>query len=68
MKPEELARQNIDQFLEMAGWKVQDYKDFDLSASHAVGVGIMVFYSLFGYFAHLQWGQVRTGQEGDSTT
>jgi type I restriction enzyme S subunit len=28
MKPEEKAREHIDQLLEKAGWKVQDYQSF----------------------------------------
>jgi type I restriction enzyme R subunit len=38
MKPEEKARQEIDQLLEMAGWKVQDYRELDLGASLGVAV------------------------------
>jgi type I restriction enzyme R subunit len=38
MKPEELAREKIDGLLEAAGWKVQDYKDLNLSASLGVAV------------------------------
>ena len=33
MKPEEKARQQIDRLLEAAGWKVQDYRELNLSAS-----------------------------------
>jgi type I restriction enzyme R subunit len=32
MKPEEKARQEIDQLLEKAGWEVQDYRDLNLGA------------------------------------
>jgi len=38
MKPEEKARINIDQLLDLAGWKVQDYKELNLSASTGVAV------------------------------
>jgi type I restriction enzyme R subunit len=38
MKPEEKARQKIDQLLEAAGWKVQDYKELHLAASLGVAV------------------------------
>jgi len=38
MKPEEKARQKIDRLLELAGWKVQDYKDLNLGASLGVVV------------------------------
>jgi len=38
MKPEEKARITIDKLLELAGWKVQDYKELNLSASTGVAV------------------------------
>lgn len=38
MKPEEKARREIDQLLEMASWKVQDYKEVNLGASLGVAV------------------------------
>lgn len=38
MKPEEEARKNIDRLLDLAGWKVQDYKDLNLGA----GIGVAV--------------------------
>ncbi|MEM4721009.1 MAG: type I restriction-modification enzyme R subunit C-terminal domain-containing protein [Candidatus Methanomethylicaceae archaeon] len=41
MKPEEKARQKIDQLLELAGWTIQDMKDLNLSAS--LGVAIREF-------------------------
>jgi type I restriction enzyme R subunit len=40
MKPEEKARQQIDRLLEAAGWKVQDYRELNLSAS----LGVVVRY------------------------
>jgi len=38
MKPEEKARQKIDKLLESAGWKVQEYKELNLSAGLGVAV------------------------------
>ncbi len=38
MKPEEEARKNIDRLLDLAGWKVQDYKDLNLGAGLGVAV------------------------------
>ncbi len=38
MKPEEQARQKIDQLLEAAGWSVQDYRQLNLRASLGVAV------------------------------
>lgn len=38
MKPEKKARYRIDQLLEAAGWKVQDLKELNLSASLGVAV------------------------------
>src|SRR5512136_2258196 len=38
MKPEEKARQEIDQLLAKAGWEVQDYRELDLGASLGVAV------------------------------
>ena len=37
-KPEEEAREKIDELLTAAGWQVQDYKDINLSASFGVAV------------------------------
>lgn len=41
MKPEEKARQQIDQLLEAAGWKIQDLNELDLSV--ALGVAVREF-------------------------
>ncbi len=41
MKPEELARQRIDELLEASGWQVQDYKQMNISAG--LGVAIREF-------------------------
>lgn len=38
MKPEEIARQKIDELLISAGWVIQDRKDINLSASLGVAV------------------------------
>ena len=38
MKPEERAREKIDQLLEAAGWSVQDYRQLNLRASLGVAV------------------------------
>lgn len=38
MKPEEKARQKIDQLLEAAGWEVQDYRELNLGSSLGVAV------------------------------
>ncbi len=38
MKPEEKARQQIDQLLEAAGWKIQDLRELNLGASLGVAV------------------------------
>ena len=38
MKPEEEARQRIDQLLEQAGWQVQEFKSINLGASLGVAV------------------------------
>ena len=37
-KPEEIARQQIDQLLESAGWHVQDYAQLNLGAGRGVAV------------------------------
>jgi hypothetical protein len=36
VKPEEKARQDIDKFLNLAGWKIQGYNEFDLGSSLGV--------------------------------
>lgn len=38
MKPEERARQRIDELLEAAGWRVQDFHNLNLGASLGVAV------------------------------
>lgn len=38
MKPEDRARQTIDEMLEQAGWAVQDRNRFNLAASRGVAI------------------------------
>ena len=38
MTPEEKARRNIDHLLELAGWRVQDLKEYDPNQSLGVAV------------------------------
>lgn len=38
MKPEEKARQDIDELLNLASWQVQDYNELNLGASFGVAV------------------------------
>ncbi|MFX0188525.1 MAG: type I restriction-modification enzyme R subunit C-terminal domain-containing protein [Candidatus Hodarchaeota archaeon] len=38
MHPEEAARKNIDQLLDQAGWKIQDYNELNLGASLGIAV------------------------------
>jgi type I restriction enzyme R subunit len=38
MKQENKAREKIDKLLEMAGWKVQDFEELNLSASRGVAI------------------------------
>ena len=38
MKPEEKARQNIDQLLTAAGWTIQNRENMDLSGSQGIAV------------------------------
>ncbi len=38
MKPEENTRQETDHLLELVGWIVQDYREFNLGASIGVAV------------------------------
>ncbi len=38
MKPEEKARQKIDQLLTDAGWTIQNYKDLNLGDSLGVAM------------------------------
>src|SRR5512143_3761570 len=38
MKPEESARKRIDGLLELAGWKLQDFKNLNLGAGTGIAV------------------------------
>jgi type I restriction enzyme R subunit len=38
MRPEEKAREKIDQLLKAAGWAVQDLRELNLGASQGVAV------------------------------
>jgi len=51
VKPEEKARQKIDQLLQDAGWVIQDHKDFNLGPS--LGVAVREFPVSTGYADHL---------------
>lgn len=51
MKPEEKARQRIDQLLHDAGWEVQDHKDLNLGAS--LGVAVQEFPVSSGFADYL---------------
>ena len=49
MKPEEKARQRIDQLLQEAGWVIQDHKDLNLG--FALGVAVREFPVSTGCYA-----------------
>lgn len=72
MKPEERARQNIDDLLRQAGWVVQDFQRFNLSAS--TGVAIREFSVLTGatdylLFVHREAvGVIEAKKEGQTLT
>jgi len=51
MKPEDRARLNIDQLLEAAGWRVQDFRDLSLGAS--LGVVVRNFPLISGFADYL---------------
>jgi type I restriction enzyme R subunit len=38
MTPEEKARVNIDKHLQLAGWRVQDYKEYDPTVSRGIAI------------------------------
>ncbi len=38
LKPEELARQQIDELLARCGWKVRDHKRLGLSAARGIAI------------------------------
>src|SRR5947209_10805409 len=72
MKPEERARQNIDDLLRQAGWFVQDFQRFNLSAS--VGVAIREFSVMSGATDYLLFvnreavGVIEAKKEGETLT
>ncbi len=39
--PEQIARQQIDQQLEAAGWAVQDYRQFHPNAARAIALPLL---------------------------
>ena len=51
MTPEEKARKNIDHLLELAGWKVQNLKDYDPTQSLGIAVREFPFGSGEGDYA-----------------
>jgi type I restriction enzyme R subunit len=51
MKPEERARQKIDQLLQDAGWVIQDHKDLNLGS--ALGVAVREFPVSTGFADYL---------------
>lgn len=53
MKPEEKARQRIDDLLEAAGWHVQDLKDLNLGES--LGIAVREFPVKLGAADYLLW-------------
>ena len=53
MKPEQLARQNIDAQLLAAGWIVQDYKGMDMSAGRGIALREVPLTTLAGRLARL---------------
>ena len=62
MKPEEKARQEIDQLLEKAGWKVQDYRELNLGAS--LGVAVREFPLKSGSADYLLFAKKVSGLDG----
>src|SRR5436305_6972139 len=72
MKPEERARQNIDELLMQAGWFVQDFQRFNLSAG--TGVAIREFSVMSGATDYLLFvkreavGVIEAKKEGQTLT
>ena len=52
-KPEEYARERIDESLEAAGWRVQDIEELDLSAGAGIAVREFPMKSGFGHADYL---------------
>ncbi|MGV8175320.1 MAG: DEAD/DEAH box helicase family protein, partial [Methanothrix sp.] len=68
MTPEEKARAEIDQLLEMAGWAIQDYRDLNLGASLGVAIREFPLKSGFAdYLLFIDWvavGAIEAKPEG----
>jgi type I restriction enzyme R subunit len=72
--PEDKAREKIDEALNKAGWKVQDYKDADLSAGRGIALRNFPLASGFGFADYLLYvdskaaGVVEAKKEGTTLT
>lgn len=72
--PEDKAREKIDEALNKAGWKVQDYKDADLSAGRGIALRNFPLASGFGFADYLLYvdgkaaGVVEAKKEGSTLT
>ena len=72
MKPEEKARQRIDQLLQEASWTLQDYRDLNLGAS--LGVAVREFSVSTGFADYLLFvdrkaaGAIEAKPEGTTLT
>ncbi len=72
--PEDKAREKIDVALNKAGWKVQDYKDADLSAGRGIALRNFPLASGFGFADYLLYvdgkaaGVVEAKKEGTTLT
>src|SRR5438445_12779105 len=72
--PEDKAREKIDAALNKAGWKVQDYKDADLSAGRGIALRNFPLASGFGFADYLLYvdgkaaGVVEAKKEGSTLT
>src|SRR2546426_12088089 len=72
--PEDKAREKIDVALDKAGWKVQDYKDADLSAGRGAALRNFPLPSGFGFADYLLYvdgkaaGVVEAKKEGSKLT
>src|SRR2546425_10176958 len=72
--PEDKAREKIDVALDKAGWKVQDYKDADLSAGRGIALRNFPLAAGFGFADYLLYvdgkaaGVVEAKKEGTTLT
>ena len=72
--PEDKAREKIDVALDKAGWKVQDYKDADLSAGRGIALRNFPLAAGFGFADYLLYvdgkaaGVVEAKKEGSTLT